>query len=230
MDVITGDGYGGIDLMENNNGSFTGDLETLLPGYGTYGLRFVDVNNDGYSDIIRLYHNGSGSSFVMVCLKDKNNKLITSTNIATVNYSNSLTLTDINGDGLMDISILEDDNNRLLWLFNRGDGSFADAFVADDKVALASTGDVYGDYHEYFFSNQNNELNLTLAVDAILYISLPTSSIERAPFPKKMKNVIRTILHLFWMMTLNHLNYWLWILMTLPAITTFIHRIPVGWT
>lgn len=168
-DVISSNFYGGIDLFENLGGSFSGSMKALLPGYGSSHLAVFDANFDGYPDVLRMYSNGSGSSLLSLCLNTQDNALQNCNVLASFGYSTSMATTDLNGDGLPDISVLEDRDNRLLWFFNRGDGTFTDAYVADEAIALPESGDVFGDVHTFFTSGDKKILSLV--IDNILYVA-----------------------------------------------------------
>lgn len=168
-DIIALDHYEGLDFFENINGSFSGDLKVLYGDIDADKIDFIDVNFDGYKDIILMYRDGSGFAYISICLNSKNNTISSFKNIATFSDGSSMTTADFNSDGLMDISLLEVRKNRLLWFFNLGNGKFSDAYVVDEEMLSQPKQSFYSRYHTYFYSDSS--LHFTAVVDKILFIT-----------------------------------------------------------
>jgi hypothetical protein len=134
LDLVAGEYYGGIDLFENlGSGNFSGAFKTLRDDFGTNTIAMMDVNNDGWKDVIRLQHNSNGSSTMEWYKNIDGQSLAKQPDIAT-GFEDSfyMSIIDLNQDGLDDISVSETNGDRILWFFNLGDGTFSDYIVADE--------------------------------------------------------------------------------------------------
>ena len=148
VDVLV-QGYGGdYDLgwgarlyINNKNGKFTlSPYSDQLNGNQSYETVFVDVNGDGYDDLVEI-----SKSVANVHINDKNGgftKIDINSNGLIRAIGPSITAGDINNDGKIDLLVSgmegEDghdgprDLNRTKIFYNNGDNTFTAVDVADN--------------------------------------------------------------------------------------------------
>jgi hypothetical protein len=170
--AITGDfdGDGKKDLLTGNtlmlgagDGTFTAgpplpaavQYETGLTASAAVG----DFNQDGNLDIV-YSGPGSGSGIVQVLLGNGDGTFQIGARYASLTPQQPVTVTDIDGDGNLDIAVgnssqglyVQDSNDNLFpmmqFLLGRGDGTFAGAPVyTQQSIATFATADFNGDGH-----------------------------------------------------------------------------------
>lgn len=170
-DLVLTNFYGNLSLIKVGAGTLKGTFIKLSSLFGLGDFEVIDVNNDQFPDIVVYKDNGNITGTVGMFINNGNNTVKDMETIASVSRGFSIEGADFNGDGRMDISIVEDNSNRLLWLFNLGNGAFSEPIVIDPFLAKAETGDVIGDYHFYFGNASQGKLQSAFVIDAALYVS-----------------------------------------------------------
>ena len=130
IDVMAG---GGLDIRYCQNSptlSFT--VKPVMQYAGNnHGACHGDFDNDGDVDLMEIgftfmywYRNESNGDFTPIQLQDNNSSYI------TTNYGVNIRTADMDGDGDADAIYTENDNNKISWIENKGNGLFAYHFAA----------------------------------------------------------------------------------------------------
>lgn len=140
LDVVTVD-YPTAEvsvLLGNSNGTFQPAIKTPVPG-AYYGIAVADLNGDGNPDVVTGDSTGSSPRNVNVLLGKGDG-----TFAAPVRYSTGgsgegqIALGDFNGDGKVDIAVVNQADSTISLLLGNGDGTFQAAKIV--TPALASNG------------------------------------------------------------------------------------------
>jgi hypothetical protein len=149
---FNGDGKLDIAVVDDNgfsvslgNGDGTFQKPTFYPTGLAYSLAVADFNNDGNLDIVVANENLNPST-VSVYLGNGDGTFRSPIDSNTTNYNEFVAVGDFNGDGKMDIVVVE--NPYISVLLGNGDGSFQspsdnDSFVGAQNVAV---GDFNNDH------------------------------------------------------------------------------------
>ena len=126
-----GEPFPTITIMKNiSYGSFEiTDTSKSFCGY-QYNIFAIDVNNDGWADIVTFHKDfstGTAKNYIRIYYND--NGTFPNDNYADFNLNSSAIIDginygDINGDGNIDLVISSADDNFWGVLYNNGDGSF----------------------------------------------------------------------------------------------------------
>jgi Bacterial Ig-like domain (group 3)/FG-GAP-like repeat len=154
---------GGIGIAySNKDGSFAAPVAIDLGVQLACSLSYVDagdINGDGYTDIVAAYpgdaycYGGSTTPSGYFTMLNNHDGTFTSTFTAAGNYLYQPKLIDLNGDGILDLVIADDDSNDLLFtvtvLPGKGDGTFdsgkATVVLNNYSVTSLIAGDFNGD-------------------------------------------------------------------------------------
>ena len=125
-------------LLGNSDGTFQPAIKTPVPG-AFYGITVGDLNGDGNPDVVTGDSTGSSPRNVNVLLGKGDG-----TFAAPVRYSTGgsgegqIALGDFNGDGKLDIAVVNQADSTISLLLGNGDGTFQAAKIV--TPALASNG------------------------------------------------------------------------------------------
>jgi hypothetical protein len=128
---------------DSSSGIFK-QISSTSVGINPFTSIAVDVNNDGYSDIVSV-NNGDGT--ISVLKNNKDGTFSTSSTISVGANPGSVAAIDVNGDGNMDLAVAVSGENEVVILKNDGTGSFTQS----STIALGSVpwdiiaADVNGD-------------------------------------------------------------------------------------
>jgi VCBS repeat protein/centrosomal CEP192-like protein/FG-GAP repeat protein len=140
LDIVTVD-YSTAEvsvLLGNSDGTFQPAIKTPVPG-AFYGIAVADLNGDGNPDVVTGDSTGASPRNVNVLLGKGDG-----TFAAPVRYSTGgsgegqIVIADFNGDGKLDIAIVNESDNTISLLLGNGDGTFQAGKVV--TPALASDG------------------------------------------------------------------------------------------
>jgi hypothetical protein len=151
---VNGDGFADVLVPDwpNSriailNGNADGSLSSaqVLSVSQAYAVAVADVNGDGKADLISISSDQASTSTVSVLLGDGHGNFQPASSQQTVSGINPsvVGLADLDGDGLSDIVLYVQSPSafNLVWLKNKGDGSFAKPVsltqVAGFSVAMA---------------------------------------------------------------------------------------------
>ncbi|RLD90648.1 MAG: hypothetical protein DRJ09_03630 [Bacteroidetes bacterium] len=120
-------------IIDNNQ---LGSASCIGNNFDYYNLSIVDMNNDGFNDIVAERNTSSGNSKVknIVILQNDGTGRFTESIIYSAALLNAINFTvgDLNSDNLKDFVLTQQDSNRsnsLIWLKNKGGYDF-------DKIEL----------------------------------------------------------------------------------------------
>jgi hypothetical protein len=155
MDLVFG--YGAIAAIYKGNGNGTFSLTTNLnlPVSASNILHCADVNNDGRSDIISY---NTGGTLIAVAKVSSNFTFQPVQTYSVANWVNSITHTDINSDGLVDL--VTGGYLSTCVLSNSGLGLFSTQTNYTVSNGIAA---IYGVFPVKL--NNDNKMDLVYAVD-----------------------------------------------------------------
>jgi hypothetical protein len=125
-------------LLGNTDGTFQPAIKTPVPG-AYYGIAVADLNGDGNADVVTGDSTGAPPRNVNVLLGKGDG-----TFAAPVKYSTGgsgegqMVIADFNGDGKLDLAVVNQADNTISLLLGNGDGTFQAAKVV--TPALGSDG------------------------------------------------------------------------------------------
>ncbi len=164
--VITGDfnGDGNDDLVVGDNGSGQGDTLSILlgKGDGTFGafssisldsgendsLAAADLNHDGKLDLVvaPLYNNLAGGFSVLIGNGDGSfSPAVFYPPPNGDSATNSVVISDFNGDGKLDVVCSDPDSNHLIVFLGVGDGTFK--IPVDYSASMSPVAIIAGDFN-----------------------------------------------------------------------------------
>jgi flagellin len=157
LDLVTAghddtfNGYATVRLGLGN-GSFGNATQFSTEGFASYALSLGDLNSDGILDLVTAGLDDSNNGYATVRLGLGNGSFGSASQFTTENRSSlALDLSDLNGDGILDLVTAgrDDSNNGYTTVrLGLGNGSFGSAsqFSTEDKASFAlSLGDLNGD-------------------------------------------------------------------------------------
>ena len=132
-------------LLGKGDGTFEGKLDYQTGG-GPYDLAIGDVNGDGKPDLATANYDLDGGRTASVLLNRGNGSFGPKVDYGTASAPLAVALTDLNGDGWLDLVLAAGDDEKITVRLNGGDGTFRarwDYFVGA-PTALAA-GDLNRD-------------------------------------------------------------------------------------
>lgn len=121
MEMFLADGLGGFDIAS-----------TVLSGLGlTNALEVVDINRDGFADVIHVIATHSGYHGVHVYAGDGSGAFQLLQTVGTPDGGNSLALGDLNGDGFEDAVVADFSGYSIVYINRDGTLNSGTAFPAD---------------------------------------------------------------------------------------------------
>ncbi len=132
-------------LLGRGDGTFEGKLDYRTGG-GPYDLAIGDVNGDGKPDLATANYDLDYGHTASVLLNEGDGSFGPKVDYGTADAPLAVALTDLNGDGRLDLVVGAGDDEKITVRLNGGDGTFKarwDDFVGS-PTALAA-GDVNGD-------------------------------------------------------------------------------------
>jgi hypothetical protein len=138
LDLVTVD-FGDVSvLLGKGDGTFQPAIKTPVPG-AFYGIAVADLNGDGNPDVVVGDSTGAPPRNVNVLLGKGDGTFAPPVKYSTGGSGEGQIVTaDFNGDGKLDIAIVNDSDNTISLLLGNGDGTFQAGKVV--TPALASDG------------------------------------------------------------------------------------------
>lgn len=149
LDAIVADnGVGHISVLKGKGDgtfAFRTDFATcpsclaMMTDSNPISLDVGDLNGDGFVDVVAA---NEGSSDVGVMLNDRTGRFLPAgvANYPAGRVPHWVTLTDLNGDGQLDLATAGRDSNDVNVLLNKGDGKFPSAPTAYDVGTFMAMG------------------------------------------------------------------------------------------
>ncbi len=153
LDLVTAGSYAGGQLdvrLGNGNGTFQAASVMDFVADGVDTLATGDVNGDGKVDVALASTYGkddAGVSTVSILLGNGDGTMGAQVSYPTDDYPEQVLLSDLNGDGDLDLCVATGGNGGLDVLLNRGDGTFSPsvAYAKGHGLWAVATGDLNGD-------------------------------------------------------------------------------------
>jgi autotransporter-associated beta strand protein len=173
---VAGNGSVGINLIDDGSirdalnaplsvgdgAAFFAPEQTFFTGISgavaAKGVAAGDVNGDGKSDVV-VVASSATLGFVSVLLGNGNGAFQGQQTSAAGAGARDVALSDINGDGRLDLTVLNDSAESVGVLFGRGDGTFQaqQTFASPSSLFGTALGDVNGDGRaDVVLANANN--------------------------------------------------------------------------
>ncbi len=113
-------------LLGNGNGTFTATATTPAGGYDPYGIVVGDFNGDGIPDLAVLDSNDSTKNFSITVLvgDGTGNFTIKTSGPFTGDHAFALATIDFDGNGILDLAVVNESSNSVTLLRGKGDGTF----------------------------------------------------------------------------------------------------------
>jgi hypothetical protein len=113
-------------LLGNGNGTFTATATTPAGGYDPYGIVVGVFNGDGIPDLAVLDSNDSTKNFSITVLvgDGTGNFTIKTSGPFTGDHAFALATIDFDGNGILDLAVVNESSNSVTLLRGKGDGTF----------------------------------------------------------------------------------------------------------
>jgi FG-GAP-like repeat len=170
-------------LLNNGQGSFASN-KAYGSGYASRAIAIADFNRDGFNDIASL-NNGNGSSNVTVLLNNGNATFGAPQLNWVWENSDDLKVADFDGDGNLDIAVVNPYYSLVFILIGDGHGrffSYSEIYGGDAPTGIDTT-DFNGDGRLDFavISRGTNSLSIFLNQGYYLYAFPITFSVGQSP-------------------------------------------------
>jgi len=132
-------------LLNRGDGTFEGKLDVQTGG-GPYDLAIGDVNGDGKPDLATANYDGDGGDTASVLLNKGDGGFAAHVDYGVAGAPLAVVLTDLNGDGWLDLVTAAGDDEAITVHLNHKDGTFRGRL--DDSVGGPTgmaAGDLNGD-------------------------------------------------------------------------------------
>ncbi|WP_179020082.1 T9SS type A sorting domain-containing protein [Winogradskyella forsetii] len=148
-DIIIGTNLGNTLEWYKNNGDNTFTIQPLISNTldGIGGLALVDLNNDGFLDLLTTAYNNDSVAWYP---NDGTGNFTTENIISnSILGASGFALGDINNDTFLDIAVTAYDGDEVVWFSGNGTGSFTlEANKIDDTLnapGVVNMSDIDGD-------------------------------------------------------------------------------------
>jgi hypothetical protein len=137
-------------LLGKGDGTFQPGIITTVSGAFS-GIATGDFNNDGNQDVVVSDSTGAAPRNVIVLLGNGDGTFAAPARFTTGGSGEGLILTeDFNGDGKLDIAVVNQSDNTVSILLGNGDGTFqapkiTPALATDGLLGAMAAGDLNGD-------------------------------------------------------------------------------------
>lgn len=125
VDLLAGDYYAGLVNVQFNNGQgmFSGGSSLAVGSYPNIAV--ADIDGDGDIDLLACNDNPFGAGTVSVRLNDGNGSFRGSTSLVVGGGPRSITATDVDGDGDLDLLTANSNTSTVSVRLNDGSGNFS---------------------------------------------------------------------------------------------------------
>ena len=132
-------------LLGRGDGTFEGKLDSQTGG-GPYDLAIGDVNGDGKLDLATANYDEDGGDTASVLLNRGDGSFALKVDYKAVSAPTAVALTDLNGDGRLDLVVAASDDEAITVRLNGGDGTFRARwdYSVGSPTSIAA-GDLNGD-------------------------------------------------------------------------------------
>jgi hypothetical protein len=129
-------------LWNGKNGTFLPAVPVAIQSGGTF-LGAADLNHDGLPDLVA----STNSNSVSVLLSKGAGSFVAASNYAVGQLPIGIATADVNGDGAIDLLVVNETANTISALFNSGSGTFPNSltFSAGTAPSGIAVGDLDGD-------------------------------------------------------------------------------------
>lgn len=135
VSIGLGDGTGGFTIAS-----------TILIGGTPYGITIGDFNGDGKQDFATPCKGNRNDSYISIRIGDGLGNFNSLPNIGTVNYARSIDAGDFNGDGKLDLAVVDYYSGTVSTKIGNGLGGFNNGTITE--VAKYSTFITLGDFDQ----------------------------------------------------------------------------------
>ncbi|MBB5062877.1 FG-GAP-like repeat-containing protein [Granulicella mallensis] len=134
-------------LLGNGDGTFksAADLQT---GSGPFTVVAGDFNRDGHVDLAVILNNNNGNGINVFLGNGDGTFTLSASNPPTGSGPSGMTVGDYNGDGLLDLAVVNSGNATVTILLGNGDGTFTPSNLSPQAGSSAGSmvqGDFNGD-------------------------------------------------------------------------------------
>jgi uncharacterized membrane protein len=134
-------------LLGNGDGTFksAADLQT---GSGPFTVVAGDFNRDGHVDLAVILNNNNGNGINVFLGNGDGTFTLSASNPPTGSGPSGMTVGDYNGDGLLDLAVVNSGNATVTILLGNGDGTFTPSNLSPQAGTSAGSmvqGDFNGD-------------------------------------------------------------------------------------
>ncbi|GEM_PF-687144 len=166
-DIVTANAGGdNISVLKGDGrGSFQTSPRTFAVGDGPSSVFVGDITGDGIDDIVTANAGTYGSGGDVSVLKgNANGTFQTAQHFAAGDGPRSVSVVDLNGDGIEEIITANYDSNNVSVLPGNGDGTFqaAQSFSVGDRPQFVSVDDVDGDGFDDIVTANSGSNNVTV--------------------------------------------------------------------
>jgi hypothetical protein len=181
-------------LLGNGDGTFHAAVLTNTPGNADDPIVVGDLNGDGKEDIIQVHpavNNGcdraarlkarpqdvtcGASMDVLISNGDGTFAAPVNYTISNISFLSGGVLTDVNGDGKLDVLVVDDDTPaNVIVLLGNGDGTFQAASTMSQLTTSAPAGMFFADFNgdgniDFAGEIEGGQVQVTLATGAATY-------------------------------------------------------------